>query len=209
MYRIIRSADDYALPFRDQVQWVIDNLGYSERDAYSLVDDIEYYTDRGFHGIHNQNFDDYCQLNEPASRNLDRMLNHPNMPKYKGVCYRGLKWSLFDSEGLEKILNSGIWKEPGITSFSTSKEDAAKFASVDSLHNPIMITLLNNRHGCEIGFLSQGGGEGEVLYPSIIAERGLKIVDWYKDTIYGQRISKKTGKPIVVHENYFVTCKDW
>lgn len=211
MYRVIVSAKDYTLPWEEKEQWLRDNLGYSVDKARDTVYALEGYTDRGYHDIHMQNFEGYHgDATRKDAEDIDDLLHHPKMKKYHGTCYRGLKWSQFKFEELEDLLNSGIWKEPGITSFSVDESDASKFAVRNSLYDAIHITLRNSKSGCEIGFLSAGGGEGEVLFPSDVCRRGFKILDWNKKEHLSQRKSRKTGEvqTVVYARDYYITCTE-
>ena len=140
---------------------------------------------------------------------IDNMLNNPNMPIYNGTIYRGLMIGddtedvqnpLTYEQKINVILESGEWKEPGISSFSSNKTIANNFAGINkedtelndyfSIDNKeychILLKCEDNKSGAAVSHLSRYA-EDEVLIPSDVAQEGWKIIDYTIETNYDGR----------------------
>lgn len=177
--------------YKEGTEWIARTTGLSMKEAGDAHEGIQAFSDYGYKDIHNYSDEkNYYNISgKQRSDAIDKYLNSPSIPKYKGNLYRGMTIRTDNLSGIDKMLESGIWKEPGITSFSTDEKQAHLYSNPDSLSSAIHITLKNNTHASTIGHLSIGGGEREALYPSSI-KNGLKIVDYKKIPIYRDKLDR-------------------
>ena len=143
-----------------------------------IVEACKDYSTNFYRKMHNNNPDN----DEGIQRRIDAvdaLLNSKNAPIYKGNLYRGIKW-VGKEEILNDIIASGVWTEPGITSFSTSLPTAKAFAAYNYPKDGIVNIILREKSGRNLSgvpfkHLSEIPSENEVLMPSSVRERGWNI----------------------------------
>ena len=215
---LISPPSDTALSYEEAAEWLMDNLGYTQEEVRDLLNATEAWSNYNYREIHKELSDNYAYPKESVDKDiksLDKYLNDPRLAKTEGSLYRGLTVKTSEVDKIDSMLKSGKWKEPGITGFSSSKQQANLYAMADSLSSEIHITLLNNSHASQIGHLSVGGGEQESLYPSSI-KSGIPIVSYTKTPVYAEKLDRAhfraTGerkyKKVVLHYVYDITLDD-
>ena len=170
-----------------KVDWIAKRAGVSEREAERILRAIDDYTGDDFYD------DIHTGADEMRERILDSFLNNRRVPVYGGETYRGLM--IRDEPGrssrsiVEGILKSGVWKEPGITSFSSSRDIASEFAGITMGYRSmgytgVLLRNVRNRTGVPINHLSRnphGSIEYEVMHPSSIKDRGFNILGYRQE----------------------------
>lgn len=207
---LISSPSDTALSYREATEWLQNSLGYTQEEARELLDAMETWSNYGYRDIHSGSSN-----KAKETKTLDKYLEDPRLAKTKGSLYRGLTVKTSEVDKIDSMLKSGKWKEPGITGFSSSKQQADLYASADSTSSEIHITMLNNSHAVQIGHLSVGGGEQESLYPSSI-KSGIPIASYTKTPVYAEKLDRAhfraTGerryKKVVLKYIYDITLDD-
>lgn len=205
-------------PVENGDQWIADRLGVDIEHAADIHDAFLRWSDYGSSEIHNEDTIPVHPAIPSGAENaklIDEYLNHPSIPKYKGNLYRGMIVRTDKLDDIDKNLKDGVWKEPGITAFSTSQEQANLYALPDTMSSSIKIKLEGNKHASTIGHISAGGGENEVLYPSSI-KNGLKVKEYKKTPIYIERLDRKhfreTGekkmKKVLLRYEYDIVLED-
>lgn len=169
-------------------EWIKSTLGVSKAEADELLDVIGSYTSESdfYSKVHNG---DKSVLKE--IKVLDKMMKNPNMPIYGDTIFRGIHVDDSDElsaiEKIQLILETGTWKEAGITSFSSQRQKANQFAEGGAYGDRtkglnVLIINKGNKTGVPIQHLSGQRPEGEVLVPSDIADRGYKVLKYkFKD----------------------------
>lgn len=164
------------MSFDNKVDWVQSICPeLNEADCLAAVHAMEEYSDMGSSAIHKNNPD-----NDPAVASkieaIDKVLTSKNAPIYKGELFRGITWRQSEEE-LRARINGGIWKEPGITSFSSKKSTATKMTKFgDGIQVILHVPEGKNISGVPFQHLSVFGKmEAEVLAPSTVKDRGWKI----------------------------------
>lgn len=157
-----------------------DNLRLSEKDAQEQGDSIYYFT---------HTYDDIHWGRDEYNNNMiDKAIANPNAPIYTGQQFRGLKLLSDDMPAgvtprqyLQRILDTGVWKENGATSFSASLHVAEDFAGV---HHPFIgenripvIVHYQGRTGMPIKHMSAFAHENEVLHSQKQMKDGYDIVE--------------------------------
>lgn len=202
---LIEPPSDKAFStWQEGEQWLQDKLGYTEDEARHLSYVMESWSNYNSSEIHNMSDEDsVIGTGKQQSEILDKYLNDSRLAKTKGTLYRGLSykkmsWNEQDIQNLEKQLDSGVWKEPGITAFSSDAKIATGYTglTISSSGIGVVIEMHGNKHAVPIGHLSIGGGEKESLYPSSIRDKGLKIVSWTKEPTAIWQRGKNVGKPL-------------
>lgn len=153
------------------ISWIENTTGMEHEKAEKAFDALRSYAFSGYTPIH-------CDAQTPWAqeqiKRIDEVLTNKNVPVYDGMIYRGV--NIEDRTVLQKAIETGIWREPGITSFSSSEFVAQKFATKGNGANVIIVDM-GNKTGVPIQHLSAFGTiEAEVLKPSSIKKKGLKII---------------------------------
>ena len=169
-------------------EWIKSTLGVSKAEADELLDVIGLYTAESdfYSKVHNGDKSVLKEINV-----LDKMMKNPNMPIYGDTIFRGIHVDDSDEmsaiEKIQLILETGTWKEAGITSFSSNRQKANQFAEGGAYGDRtkglnVLIINKGNKTGVPIQHLSGQRPEGEVLVPSDIADRGYKVLKYkFKD----------------------------
>lgn len=173
----------------------------SEQEINDTIDAAENYSLSGYTDIHNGNSPKETAL-------IDAMIEDPNAPVYGKTQYRGIHVSRSDINGadpkewVEDIIKTGVWKEPGVSSFSSSESTAKGFGHFgygggdDEVH----ILIVNNGHttGMPFKHLSECTSENEVLHSAKQMLKGMAITGYYTKNGNEYYIhvddSKKIGK---------------
>lgn len=185
----IVSDIDHFKPYMDtqeKIDWLKDHhsKALSDEEAAAIIDAAEDYSDGGYGSIHNGN-------NADATKKIDAMIEDPKAPVYGKTTYRGIHVSKADLNGqdphewIENIIKSGVWKEPGVSSFSASKQTAMSFGhfskSKAGNKNEIQILITNHGHtkGMPFKHISVCTSENEVLQSSKTMIAGMKITGFH------------------------------
>ena len=185
------------------VQWFKDTMGMDDKTARESAEAFLYFSHHGDYEAH-RNIGKGVKTNDL----LDRAIEAPNAPVYTGVQHRGLlltkddiaktlgtKRAVSPREYINTIISSGVWKEPGATSFGTSGYDSAKsWAKVLYPHTDGEVSVIVEYAGGKSGFpmahLSRYPGEREALHSRKQMRKGMPITGhkWSSDgklvTIY-------------------------
>lgn len=182
-----------------------DKMVWAQRTFEGALDDdeikaafegIEAYSDLAYSTMRNNAAD-------PRTKAVDKMLENSKAPVYDGEIYRGLViMSKNGKNAVDQVwdaIKTGVWNEPGLTSYSTKKSVAEKTSfgnikSSDKNSVSVIIVDKSNQTGVPIQHLSVfGSHEAEVLKPSSIRDRGSKILSykWSKNK-YGHPICTLT-----------------
>lgn len=172
---------------KDKIDWLKAHHSepLSDAEADAIISAAEHYSNGGYGAIHNGKSKKEQDL-------IDKMINDAKAPVYGKNVYRGLAITKGDTHGMDpkqyvmNIINAGVWKEPGISSFSATKTVAmgglfGEFGSSnpsnkDKVH--ILITYKGHKTGMPFKHISVCSSEDEVLMPSSI-KKGLKITKWH------------------------------
>lgn len=170
-----------------RVKWLMDNVGLSKQEAERGADTIYDYTGSGYDEIHNG-------TDKEGGDIIDAIIHNPNAPVYTGSQYRGIFVSqdnldyftgggITPREYLENILKTGVWKEPGVSSFSSNIQTAFSFGKFDyqwKTQNDISVLIVydNGKSGMPIKHMSGLPGENEVLHSGKQMRDGLDIVQY-------------------------------
>ena len=160
-------ADD-ELSSEEKVDWVSSVVpGIDRAEAGRIVRAMEDYSGQGYKTIH---YDKEGVL--PETRDILRVFDSGKAPVYQGTIYRGL--SFHSKREINKLLrrSKGTWKEPGITSFSRSKDVAEEFAGPEW---GMVMRCGNNKSGIPFRHMSMISGEDEILSPGGHRNSGWKI----------------------------------
>ena len=175
----------------------------SDQEINDTIDAAENYSMSGYTAIHNGNSPKETAL-------IDAVIEDPNAPVYGKTQYRGIHVSKSDLNGqdpkewVEDIIKTGVWKEPGISSFSSSESTAKSFGHFNSDYDDddeVHILIINDGHmtGMPFKHLSECTSENEVLHSSKQMLNGMAITGYYTQNGNEYYIhvddSKKIGKP--------------
>lgn len=150
-----------------------------DKKVNEIVNACKDYSTFSYREMHNNNPDNDEEVQRKIDA-VDSLLHSKNAPIYKGELYRGIKW-VGKEEILNDIIASGVWTEPGMTSFSASIDVAKSFAGCDYPGKGITNIILHEKSGKNISgvpfkHLSEMPMEEEVLTPSSVRERGWNIL---------------------------------
>ena len=185
-------GDGMSMHHSQKVKWLKQNHStpLSDAEAEAIIDAAVDFSGGGYEAIH-AGYD-------PHSTDLiDSMIEDPKAPVYGKNSYRGMDVTVADlgmfgsstanvKEWIMGIINSGVWKEPGVSSFSASKKTAMNFggfhhsnpSNKDKIH--ILITNKGHSKGMPFQHISSFGSyEKEVLMSSKTMKAGMKIVSWH------------------------------
>lgn len=161
---------DHELTPDEKIDWICDIIPNVDRGvAKQVVTSMEHYSGMGYSTIH---WDKEGKLSE--TKDILRVFDSNNVQSYKGPIYRGLSFG--SKKEIVKVLKQyrGVWKEPGITSFSASKDIAEKhFAQNNSWG--LVLTCNNNKSAIPFRHISKSSWEDEVLSPGGHRNSGWKI----------------------------------
>lgn len=185
----VTDIDTYGWDLYDSErrQWYSDTLNVDDLRAQIYNDTVYGFTGNDFRAIHRNE-------NETGNNIIDDIIDNPNSPVYADTQFRGLKFfgesGLTPRQEVEAILASGIWKEPGATSFSASRHVANDFASWDSTSSSsvsVVVVYSNPTTGMPIKHLSRFAFEDEVLHSRKQMTNGYAITgsQWSAD---GRRV---------------------
>ena len=172
----------------EKIDWLMKNHSESltEDEAEAIINAAEYYSSMGYHNIH-------TGKDVKNQKLIDKMLDDPKAPVYGKNSYRGMDIDTHDTNGKDpkqyimEVINSGVWKEKGISSFSASKNVAmgSYFGNFGASNpsNPNRIHVLLTYKGHTVGMpfkhISECTSEDEVLMSSTVAKKGWKITKWH------------------------------
>lgn len=177
------------LGHEERTKWLMENLGVSRSLAESANSAIYDYTLDAYDVIHSGEDD--------RGLTIDDIIHNPNAPVYTGAQYRGLfitqdgldeftGGGMTPREYLENILKTGVWKEPGVSSFSASQGVAMNFGKFNNSWKEkdsvsVMLHYTNGKSGMPIKHLSQIPGEDEILHSGEQMREGMDIAEfrWY------------------------------
>ena len=159
------------LPFDVRVGWVKQVVpGVTDAEAKSITRSMELYSAESeyYKMIHR---DSDAKMSE--TRDILKVFDSGNVTPYCGEIHRGISFS--SREQVLKVLasNGGDWKEPGITSFSSSTAIAERFAAQD--HYGLVLHCPNNRSAIPFRHMSINSHEDEVLSPGQLRNNGWRI----------------------------------
>ena len=168
----------------DKISWLKKHHSktLSDEEAEATIDAAVNYSEVGYKKIHNGQ-------SPSETRLIDAMIEDPSTPVYDGDTYRGIqifpsKIGMDPKEYIENIIKTGVWREPGVSSFSSTRDVAEDFGGFldhyssydDSIH--VMIINRGRSKGMPFKHISNHSGENEVLMSSKTMLRGLKIVGY-------------------------------
>ena len=179
------------------IKWFQDHMGMNYAEAKEAAEAFLYYS---YHG----DYEAHRDIGKGVTTNdiLDKVINANNAYIYTGTQHRGIK---ITRDGLSKmgitgvtprqfinsILKTGVWKEPGATSFGAGGEMAAKAWAgyySSSLKSGGGVSCVVEYVGGKTGFpmrhLSKFPNENEVLHSRREMSRGMQIVDYKWDGHY-------------------------
>lgn len=164
------QISDYEFSLDEKIDWVCKLISNMERTvAKQVVTSMEYFSGMGYKTVH---WDTEGKLSE--TKDILQIFDSGNVPSYKGRIYRGLSFG--SKKEIVKVLKQsrGVWKEPGITSFSASKDIAREvFAKNDKWG--LVLTCNNNKSAIPFRHISKLSWEDEVLSPGGHRNSGWKI----------------------------------
>ena len=186
------TTRNYIVAFHDEkaIDWIKEKMSISDeaaRDTFSTLK--EYFDDAT--SVHNR-------LDRTSERKIEKFLTSPNVPVYEGETYRGVSLNPTETQSakevIESIIKKGVWREPGITSFTSDRRQPLEFADhkdrrPDAI--PVLLVNENNIAGVPVGHLSQAFQQREVMYPARIARKGFRIISH-------EIIKMRSGKDLYV-----------
>ena len=140
----------------------------SQADAERIVRSMEYYSGNGYVLIH---WDKNGEMQE--TKDILQVFDSGNVSTYNGVIHRGLSFKSMRDLWSALADGHGNWNEPGITSFSASKDEAEKFAGRGKWG--LLLTCTNNKSAIPFRHMSLSSNEEEVLSPGSHRNSGWKI----------------------------------
>ncbi len=182
---IVSDIDHYK-PYMDtqeKVDWLKDHHSktLTEQEAQATIAAAENYSLSGYSKIHNGKSPKETAL-------IDAMIEDPKAPVYAKTQYRGIHVSQSDLGGqdpkawIEDIIKTGVWKEPGVSSFSATKSTAMSFGHF-GYNKPGEIHILITNHGKTTGMpfkhISECTSENEVLHSAKQMLAGIKITGYH------------------------------
>ena len=178
-----KHVQNWEMSKAEGVQWIKDNTSLSQKEAEEAWKHIHRYSGSDFKNYHNE-----VPGYEKGIKAIDKALMDPKMPIYDGTLYRGVHFYKSGANGetprqlVEQILKKGRWTEPGVTSFSTSRDTGEGFGGWSSAgssysKNSISVLVINksNKSAVPIKHLSQHAPENEALVNSKVAKAGWDI----------------------------------
>ncbi len=175
------------LSHEERTKWLMDNVGLSKQDAEKGSSAIHAYTGSAYDDIHNG-------TDTVRGDIIDNIIHNAKSPVFTGEQYRGLYISqdrldeftgggVKPSDYLQNIIKTGVWKEPGVSSFSSTQATARSFGKFDyswkdSNDVSVMLTYKDGKSGMPIKHMSGIPGENEVLHSGRQMRNGLDIVDY-------------------------------
>ena len=171
------------LSTEQRTKWIQDITGMSKAEAEEAAHLMNSYSEDLYDEIHDGS-------NEDANRIIDSIIHNPNAPVFTGVQYRGVFVSTYNlknfsslspREYLDNIIKSGVWREPGASSFSADKSVARDFggfdrSSRDSDSIAVMVTYKGGKSGLPFKHMSSLPREDEVLHSGRQMREGMSIV---------------------------------
>lgn len=162
-----------------RTEWMRNTLGLNEKDAQEQGNAINYFT---------VNYDDiHWGRDDYRNDMIDKAIANPNAPIFTGEQFRGLS---LDGDNmpagttvrqfLQRILDTGEWKEAGATSFSASLHVAQDFAKTYISPGPNHVSVIvhyQGRTGMPIKHMSEFPHENEVLHSRRQMKNGYDIVE--------------------------------
>lgn len=192
---------------KEKKDWLKNTMSQplSAKEISDTIKAAEHYSLSGYSAIHNGNSPEETKL-------IDAMINDPNAPVYGKTQYRGIHVSKYDLGGqdpkawIEDIIKTGVWTEPGVSSFSATKSTAMSFGHF-GYNKPDEIHILITNHGKTTGMpfkhLSECTSENEVLHSAQQMIAGMKITgyhtnkagnEYFIEVDDSQKIGKGKGK---------------
>lgn len=185
----INFVDPY-MSTSEKEEWLKQNSSkkLTDKEASATIKAAEHYSLSGYHSIHWGNSPD-------ETAKIDSMIEDPKAPVYGKNSYRGIMvtTSSLATHGVTvsakdwvmNIINSGVWKEPGVSSFSATKSTAMSFGhfgssnpvNQDKIH--ILITNKGHTKGMPFKHISECTSENEILQSSKTMKSGMKIIGWH------------------------------
>lgn len=169
------------------IKWFQDNMGMSYAEAKDAAEAFLYWSHHGDEDAH-------LNIGKGVHTNdiLDRVIEAKNAFVYTGVQDRGLSITplglkkmgitgMSPYQYVKNILKSGIWKEPGATSFGTQGEEAAKgwanyFSNKGTNNVSVVVEYVGGKTGFPMDHLSYYHGEREALHSRSEMTGGMKII---------------------------------
>ena len=171
----INAFGENRLPQDERIQWLQNTLNTSSDQAINDEATVWNFTGGGFTAMHNN-------TNTVGNDVIDAIIDNPTSPVYVGTQYRGLKFygkhGKTPQEGLNALINGGVWTEKGATSFSAKKSVAEGFAGWHGNSGSYVRTVVvyqNPTTGMPIKHLSRFDYEDEVLHSRKQMTNGYKI----------------------------------
>ena len=156
----------------------------SSKEAADIINAAEAYSDGDYGAIHKGKSPKKTEL-------IDAMIEDPKAPVYGKTTYRGIHVSKSDLGGqdphkwIEDIIAGGVWKEPGVSSFSATKQTAMNFGHFSPYNggkkDEIQILITNHGHtkGMPFKHISVCTSENEVLQSSKTMLAGMVITGYH------------------------------
>lgn len=173
----------------EKIDWILSAVPNLTRDDAKRIDEsFQTYYGNGFASIHKDS-----EAKSPRTQDILKVFDGGVVQPYKGTIYRGLSFS--SREEIEELLNLGEWNEPGITSFTSSKEVAEKEFTNHGEWG-LVLSCNNNKTAIPFRHISIIPFEEEVLSPGSHRNDGWIIdkksitVDKKKHMIYADIIEK-------------------
>ena len=181
---VSNSSDDEDMIGASQksIDWFKNNMGMSDYDAAEAAEIFLEYSRRGDTPLHEN-------TNVEGNDLLDKIIHARNAPVFSGEQHRGIyidqdvlkklgAGNITPVEYMQRIIQSGRWKEPGATSFSASESIARSFARVSysgAGEVSVLIHYSGGRSGFPMRHLSSFPGENEVLHSRRQMRNGMRI----------------------------------
>lgn len=161
-----------------RTEWLLNRLNTNEAQAQLDEETVWSFTGGGFDDMH-------WDRNTAGNDVIDAIIDNANSPVYVGEQFRGLKIRESDMKNgvtpeqfIKNIINSGVWTEPGATSFSASSSVAESFAGWNGSHDgyiSVVVKYPNATTGMPIKHLSRFSYEDEVLHSRKQMKKGYAI----------------------------------
>lgn len=175
--------------------WLMNHLGVSESEAQQGQKTIYHFTGGGFGDMHKD-------IDKAGNDVIDSIIGNPNSPVFDGIQFRGLSIEPGDMvagvtprQFIENIINGGVWREQGATSFSATRSVADDFAGWHSTGDHVSMVLIyeNGTTGMPIKHMSMFSYEDEVLHSRQQMKNGYNITghQWLDDRHVVVRIADR------------------
>lgn len=169
-----------------RINWFMNNMNMSRDEAEKAEEAINYYS---------LEYEDIHQGKDVARNDIiDKTFDNPLSPVFVGDTFRGLYVSpsvvekiaggnsITPREYLQNVVDSGIWKEPGATSFSSSRKIAEGFGKfyMDKSDGSVSVLVhySDGKSGMPIKHLSEIPRENEVLHSGRQMKDGMPITKY-------------------------------